>query len=221
MAAGDVRPVVTLAALYGAGGSVVGPRVARRLGVPFFDREIVATVADRTGLPQHAVAEVDDEARSRTQRLLSNLGRASTISGGATNTPDPLDLQERRIRSSIEEAVAAINVSGGVVLGRGAMIVLRGSTAALHVNLRGSAEARLAQGMALEGVDRATARRRQEVEDRARIDYVRRAYGADGHDPALYHLVVDSTQLELDDCVELIVSASNARIRRSVDSPET
>lgn len=31
---GQHPPVVTLASLYGAGGSVVGPRVAERLGVP-------------------------------------------------------------------------------------------------------------------------------------------------------------------------------------------
>ena len=36
---GDVppRPVVTLAAYYGAGGHVVGPRVAERLGVELLD----------------------------------------------------------------------------------------------------------------------------------------------------------------------------------------
>ncbi len=31
-------PVVALVALYGAGGSVVGPRMAERLGVEFLDR---------------------------------------------------------------------------------------------------------------------------------------------------------------------------------------
>jgi cytidylate kinase len=67
--------------------------------------------------------------------------------------------------------------------------------------------------MKLEGIDRATAERRQEVEDRARIGYVHRAYGVDGEDPSLYHLVLDSTMLDLDTCVELIVTASHARIR--------
>ena len=47
------RPVVTLAALYGAGGSVVGPQVAQRLGVPFLDRGISQAVAFRAGLPGH------------------------------------------------------------------------------------------------------------------------------------------------------------------------
>ena len=34
-ASDDTQPLVTIAALYGAGGSVIGPRVAARLGVAF------------------------------------------------------------------------------------------------------------------------------------------------------------------------------------------
>ena len=44
-----LKPVITLAALFGAGGSVVGPRVAERLGVPFLDRQIPDAVAKRDG----------------------------------------------------------------------------------------------------------------------------------------------------------------------------
>jgi hypothetical protein len=43
------------------------------------------------------------------------------------------------------------------------------------------------QRMALEGVDRRTAERRQEVEDRTRIGDVRRAHGVHGEDPSLCH----------------------------------
>ena len=63
------RPVVTVAALYGAGGSVVGPRVAERLGVEFLDRAIPASVARRMGLPEAAVASYDEQPRSRMGRL--------------------------------------------------------------------------------------------------------------------------------------------------------
>lgn len=52
-----------------------------------------------------------------------------------------------------------------------------------------------------------------------RIGYVRRAYGVDGDDPGMYHLMLDSTALDLDLCVELIVTASKARIRSGVLAP--
>ena len=53
-------PVVTIAALYGASGTIIGPRVAERLGVPFLDREIPEGVAERAGLPEQAVASIDE-----------------------------------------------------------------------------------------------------------------------------------------------------------------
>ena len=73
------RPVVTIAALYGAGGSVVGPRVAERLGVPLLDREIPEDVARRTGLSEEAVGEVDEKPRSGIARLAETLGILSEM----------------------------------------------------------------------------------------------------------------------------------------------
>jgi hypothetical protein len=205
------RPVVTLAALYGAGGTVIGPRVAERLGVPFLDREIPEAAAQRSGSSQEAVADVDEVARSPLREVISGLGRASTMTGGVGGSVERLDLEERRLRAYIEEFLAQASLTGGVALGRGGMVVLRSVPWALHLHLGGPREARIQQGMTIEGIDQATAERRQEVEDRARIGYVRRAYGVDGEDPRLYHLMIDSTALDLDTCVELIVTAAHAR----------
>jgi cytidylate kinase len=214
-------PVVTIAALYGAGGTVIGPRVAERLGVPYLDREIPEAVAKRMGLSEQAVADVDEEERSGVQRLVSSLGRAATISGAVGGSSEHLDVQERRIRGYIEEQLVQATVSGGVALGRGGMVVLRSVPQALHVHLGGPVEARIRQRMALEGIDNATARRRRELTDRTRMRYVRSAYGVDGEDPSLYHLMLDSTAIDLDACVDLIVAAGEARTRQPRPSPPT
>jgi hypothetical protein len=213
------RPVVTLAALYGAGGSLIGPRVAERLGVPFMDRQIPEAVAKRSGLSEDAVADVDEEPRSLVDQLVANMGRTSTISGAIAGSAEHLDVQERNLRVYIEEFLAQSSLTGGVALGRGGMVVLRSVPWALHVHLGGPREARVQQGMALQGIDRRTAERRQEVEDRARIGYVQRAYGVHGEDPSLYHLMLDSTALDLDACVELIVTAAQTRTRDPRPTP--
>jgi Cytidylate kinase-like family len=213
------RPVVTLAALYGAGGSLIGPRVAERLGVPFMDRQIPEAVAKRSGLSEDAVADVDEEPRSLVDQLVANMGRTSTISGAIAGSAEHLDVQERNLRVYIEEFLAQSSLTGGVALGRGGMVVLRSVPWALHVHLGGPREARVQQGMALQGIDRRTAERRQEVEDRARIGYVQRAYGVHGEDPSLYHLMLDSTALDLDACVELIVTAAQTRTRHPRPTP--
>jgi hypothetical protein len=205
------QPVVTLAALYGAGGSVVGPRVAERLGVPLLDRAIPETVAAQTGLSEEAVADVDEEPRGRLARVFDQLGRASGPLA-ANDSAARLDVQERALRARIEEFLVQSSVHGGVTVGRGGAVVLSDVPWALHVLLGGPLEARLQQRIRLEGIDHETAASRQKVNDGSRISYVRRAYGVEGTDPSLYHLVLDSTAIDLDTCVELIVTASRARL---------
>lgn len=201
--------VVTLAALYGAGGSVIGPRVAERLGVPFLDRAIPAAVAQRAGLTETAVAEVDDEPRSRWNHLLDALGRASPPTG-ASGQDEQRDLEDRKLHAEIERFLADASRSGGVVLGRGGAVVLASVPGALHAYLGGRRDRRIARVMDLQQIDRPTAARRVDEHDRARRDYVRSAYGIDGDDPALFHLMIDAISLGVDVSVGLILSASEA-----------
>jgi cytidylate kinase len=91
------------------------------------------------------------------------------------------------------------------------MVVLRAVPHALHVMLGGPREARLQQGMTMESVDRRTARQRLDANDRARVDYIRCLYGVDPDDPDLFHLRLDSTAVDLETCVDIIVAASRSR----------
>jgi cytidylate kinase len=209
--------VVTIAALYGAGGSVIGPRVAERLGVQFLDRAIPSAVAKRAGLTEAAVDEVDQKPRSGWQRLLATLGRASPPMG-ASDQVERLDLEQRRLRAEIEEFLAHASGAGGVVLGRGGAVVLAEVPGALHVYLGGDRKARVERVMQVQGVDRETAARRVKANDRARRDYVKSAYGIDGDNPHLYHLMIDAIALGADVCVEVIVAATQARVRQELPS---
>lgn len=203
---------MTLAALYGAGGSVIGPRVADRLGVPFLDRAISSSVAARAGIPETALAEAEEEPRSRWDRVADALGRASPPSG-ASGQVERLDLEERRLRGEIERFLADASRTGGVVLGRGGAVVLASVPGALHVYLGGARDGRIERVMALNGIDRAAAARRVKSNDQARRDYVRSTYGIEGDNPTLYHLMIDAIALGVDVCVDLIVAASESLAR--------
>lgn len=212
------RPaVVTIAALYGAGGRAVGPRVAERLGVEFLDRAIPRAVAERAGLTEEGVDEVAYKPRSGWQRLLANLGKASPATA-ASHQVERLDLEERRLRAEVEDFLAEASRAGGVMLGRAGAVVLADVPDAVHVYLRGDRKARVERVMELQGVDRGTAARRVKANDRARRDYVRSTYGIDGDNPRLYHLMIDSIALGVDVCVGLIVAAAQERARQGLPS---
>jgi len=202
---------VTLAALHGTGGSVVGPRVAERLGVEFLDRAISTAIAEGAGLTEEAVGTVEDRPRRGVDRLVSNLARVGDATTATGRPVERVDLEEGRLRREIEEFLARASRAGGVVLGRGGAVVLASVPGALHVYLGGPREGRVEQVMESEGVDRATAERSVDANDRARREYVREFYGVDGDDPILYHLVLDAVALGVDGCVDVIVLASNYR----------
>jgi cytidylate kinase len=210
-----VPPIVTLAALYGAGGPVVGPRVAEHLGVPFLDRGILAGVAAQMRVAEVTVAaydsDTDKEPRSGLRRYFESLGRATAADG----TPvSQREIEEGRYRSETEKFLASATARGGVVLGRGGAVVLRSVPGVLHVMLYGPRAARVEQVMRINGVDRRIAELQVDANDRARKGYVHRAYGVNPEDPLLYHLKIDSTALDLDLGVDLIVAAARFRARQ-------
>lgn len=207
--------VVTIASLYGAGGNAVGPQVAERLGVQFLDRAIPGAVAERAGLTEAALDEVDQSPRSHWQRVLRNLGRASPATAASLQV-ERLDLEERRLRAEIEDFLAYASRDGGVVLGRGGAVVLANVPCALHVYLRGERKARVERVMELQGVERDTAARLLKANDRARREYVKGTYGIDGDNPRLYHLMIDANALGVEVCVELVVAAAEERVRQQL-----
>jgi cytidylate kinase len=79
------------------------------------------------------------------------------------------------------------------------------------VLLGGPREARVQQTMDPEGIDRQTAERRVEANERA-DGACQPHLGVDPLDPDLFHLRIDSATVGLDTCVNLIVAASQSRM---------
>ncbi|MDP9345919.1 MAG: cytidylate kinase-like family protein [Actinomycetota bacterium] len=205
-------PVITISASYGAGGSRIGPAVAERVGGHFVDRAIPAEVAARLEVPVAEARAHDDRASGG---LLGILARVPNLSGVVLPEPEN-PLFQRETERLIREAAAHGDV---VVLGRAGALVLADHPGALHVRLDGPVDARMRQAMQVEGVDRPEAKRRMRETDRARHAYVRHFYGVDARDCAHYHLVIDSTALTLDACVELIVAGAMGRAPRARRAP--
>jgi cytidylate kinase len=85
--------------------------------------------------------------------------------------------------------------------------------------LEGAPERRLVQGANIEGIDLDEARAHMRAADAARTGYARRLYRVDPGSASLYHLVIDSTVLPLDDVIEMITrGATRARSASSGDT---
>jgi len=214
---------VTIAATYGAGGSVVARDVADRLGLPLVDRAIPLSVAQQLTSPLGA-ALADDEQPEANGVVTRTLLRALDLSGLFVGVPMPPELLGADDRVAVtEEALRRTAEQGGaVVLGRAGVFVLRGRADTLHVRLDGPQAARRHQAMVHEGIDAETAAAQQRAADQARAAYIRNFYpGERWDDPVHYHLVIDSTAVGLTTCADLIAAAARDLFARLPDRSAT
>jgi len=204
----DVR-LITVSASYGAGGSIVAPALAGRLGLPFMQR--VTTSEGHVAEPGPCDEQLSMEEVKATpaHRLLAHFTQA--MPAGPTQSPPSTHHQDEHLRgwgeAGIHRLLAA--AGGGVILGRAAAVVL-GKDRGFHVRLDGPADRRVVQGAAVEGISEEQAAERLRTADKARTAYVRRLYRCDPADASLYHLVIDSTAMPLQAVIELILAAARA-----------
>ena len=200
---------VTIAATYGAGGSIIGPAVAKRLKLPFVDRAIPVGLAEKIHEPLVAALTDDSESGSAVGRLLNSALSFSGLFVGV-----PVAVEELGVVPDVAHTELAIrrlaDGGGAVILGRAGVFVLQGRPHVLHVRLDGDVEARRRAAMAHEGLDYKTATRKQQETDQARRAYIAHFYPRSGawEDPRHYHLVLDSTAISIDVCVEIITRAA-------------
>ena len=131
-------PLVTVSATYGAGGSVIAPRLAEALGVPFLDRLISADMSEEAARRRAAEGEEgvspairpspteglhEHEQVAPAGRFLSYFARAASV--GALMAPDTVLDDDETIRRRTEEGLRDLAAGApAVLLGRAGAVVL-------------------------------------------------------------------------------------------------
>lgn len=193
-------PVVTISRDHGAGGEAIAAIVAERLGIPCFDREILDRVVASATSDPAMMRVLDEHIPERNGMFLF----ASLL--GLT---DPVPEYQRLL----VRVVNGIAAHGGVILGRGAHLLLRGGMR-FRVCIVGSDEvcARRLAGddaaaipAALETVRATNARRSA---------YLRELFHVERDDPRHYDLTINTDRYaDPGDVAALIVSARTAQLR--------
>lgn len=197
-------PAVTVSASYGAGGSVIAPRLAEELGVAFVDR-LITSVGVRS---EEGLVEGERET-TPAGRFLSYFARAATV--GAVVAPDADIEDDASIREKTEAALRSIREgAAGVVLGRAGAVVLASRPRTFHVRLDGPPERRLDRASSIEGLSREVCAKRQSETDRARTLFVKRLYRTDPTSASLYHLVLDTTVLSVEAAIRVVHAGADA-----------
>ena len=120
------QPVITLSRDFGSGGDVIATRLCQRLKLPLYDDDLLNQVATRLQ-DDPAIVRLLDEGFGRAKDMwLYRLFSGKDIS------PDAY-------RDTLVKVVMSLGRLGGVIVGRGAHVILAGECA-LRVRIAGSPE---------------------------------------------------------------------------------
>ena len=195
----DKQIIITIGREFGSGGMEIGRRLAERLGVTFYDRQLDEMAAEKSGLPLERVQAL---SRNMERAMLSGF-----MDGAYALTNEALSPEEQYYvaESSVIRQIAAGDESC-VILGRCADYVLYNDPNCFRVFIHARPDIRIKRIMATQDLTEDQARRLAENTDKARASYYKRYTGRDYGKQEYYHLGLDSGLLGTEESVECIVN---------------
>ena len=141
--------LITVSATYCAGGNVVAPALAQRLGLPFLQRVTTTEGEAALAAPCHERLVAGEGEDHAVHRLLASFTYSMPV--GPTQSPLSARHQDEDLRRSAEAGIHGLLADGGVILGRAAAVVL-GRDRGFHVRLDGPPRPPIIQGATVEGI---------------------------------------------------------------------
>lgn len=192
-----MKTIIAIGREYGSGGRIVAQKVAAKLEIPFYDKEIITGVAKETGFAENFVR--DSETRPSNSFMYSLCFSAQTLS--------PADqvfiAQTGVIRKLAEEGAC-------VIVGRCADFILRERKELLTVFVHAPMDERIKRAKEEYGVQEKNVADYITKQDKRRAsyyDYFTNARWGDSHT----HDLCVSTSLGIDTVVDMICTAALAR----------
>lgn len=198
-----MKKIITISREYGAGGHSIGQQVAEKLGIPFYDRDIVKETVKASGFEPELI-ETESEEISKSESIWKSL--ASFSNTYYQDTQDAIrDVQRAVILRFAQEGPC-------VILGRCADAILReAGVETLDVFIHADDIHRAMRISQMTGSTSGTeVKKLMEKKDVSRHNYYNRYTGKKWGDSHNYHLTLDSGALGDEMCVELIVAAAKA-----------
>ncbi len=190
--------IITISREYGAGGHTIGQRVAKELGIEFYDRDIIKAAVQESGLDVSEIEHAEEEL-SRTGIFLRMIAPASYVD------------QQYTIRAIEQRIIVELALKGPcVILGRCADdIMAKANIPSLNVFLYASDIHRAARVGTLIGSSNPTEiQKKMQKTDSARRAYYEQFTGKKWGDSRNYTLSLDTGILGYDTAVQLICNAA-------------
>ena len=197
------RFIITIGRQFGSGGRAIGEKLAEKLGVPFYDKELISLAAKESGMNPDVFNEVDEKAANSLLYSLSmgmyNFGSGFSPMGDLPVNDKLYILQHKIIRNIAEKGSC-------VIVGRCADYVLRDRSDCVNVFIHANMEFRKQEAVKKHGIDEAHAEHIISKTDKSRANYYSFYSGQKWGMTENYDLCIDSSKLSEDHIVDLIAA---------------
>ena len=192
--------VVTIARGFGSGGRTIGKMLAEKLGVKFYDKELIRIASDESGINETLFGQNDEKTKNGL------FGKPGVYKGeiiapgksGFISEENLFNYQAMVIKKLASEESC-------VIVGRCADYVLRSEPHVVRVFIYADEEQCIKNTAEVKGItDRKEAIKTITATDKERAAYYKAHTGREWIDARNYDLCLNSGDLGFDKCVDII-----------------
>ena len=200
------KKIITISREYGSGGRQVGLTVAKKLGMEFYDKELIDAAAKEIGFPTEMIA---DREQRLTNSLLYNFAMGTLYGIAYPREPkvSELPLTEQIYQAQKKAIEEAAKRGSCIFVGRCADYILKSRSDVLRVFIYADRDIRKRRAIEEYGeIEEYIDEFMYQTDKRRRIhyeNYTNQKWGSREN----YDLMLNSGDLGLDMCVELLCEA--------------
>lgn len=203
--------VITLSRQLESGGDEVARLLCEKLGYQYFDKHAMVKAGQELGLEAAVVQSAVDFKPAAKGLLERWFGSTQRLTGGDPSSwtfPARQDaLQDLTIANLVDIIHAGYKKGNVVIVGRGGMAALQDKPDVLHVRIQAPQALRVKRLQEREKLTLEEAQQRIRERDLSDVDWIKRYFGLDSHEPTLFDLIINTAKYKPADAAELIVKA--------------
>ena len=198
--------VITIARQYGSGGRSIGESLAAKLGISYYDKNIIRMASDESGILEELFGSVDEYADTKVplfeKKSLYTGELLPPESKHYTSGVNLFSYQAKVIKELAQRESC-------VIIGRCANLILDPEhfPNVLRVYVHAPWDARMESACRKKGGSRKDVARFMRRDDKRKEELCRRYTGKDWNDPAYYDLYLDTSEMGRDQVQDVIEKA--------------
>lgn len=201
--------VITIARQYGSGGRTIAKRLSERLGIHYYDKELLKLAAEESGINEELFRNADEKIKiTKLFKIAHSVYHGELIppeSDDFTSMENLFNYQAEIIKKLAEQEESC------VIVGRCAEYVLKDYENVLSVFIHAPHEYCMEQAAKKQSMSPRELERFVQKTDKHKADYHRYYTGMEWTDARNYDLCLDSSKLGFERCVDEIISYMNVR----------